>query len=344
MLLDERSLKEKIKSSPTGAYLICGDEDYLKKVYVDRIVSASVEADFADFNFHKYDGKECVLGDVYDSVEAFPMMSSTSCVLVTDMALNSLEGNEADMLSDMVRDVPDTCALIFYMKSVATSSAGWKSVKQLFEEYGSLVVLDKKTTSDVIKTLESAAKKNGVPFEKYAASYLIECVGNDLNTLHNELQKLCAYASGRTIAKADIDAVCAKSLEAKAFDIMRALHSGNFDLAMNKLAVVLAQREEPIKLLGAFITSYLDIYRAKAAIVSGYQASEAAKYFDYKKKEFRLNNAVRDGKGLSLPAIYRCLDILAQADDMLKSYETDKNLVLEQTLAKLAVAEGESRR
>ena len=341
---DERLLKEKIKNSPLGAYFVYGDEDYLKKVYVNKIISAVVDDDFAEFNFHKFEGKEANLGDVYDSVEALPMMSDTTCVLVEDMPLDTLDESSTALLTDMLAGMPETCALIFCMMSVNPSSKGWDAVKKLFEKYGTLVRLDKKETGDIVKTVEKAAEKRGVPFENGVARYLVECVGSDLNTVHNEMEKLCAYALGRTVKKADVDAVCSKSLEAKAFDVMRSLHSGRFETAMSKLETLISQKEEPVMLLGAFVTSYMDIYRARAAVLSGFAASEPAKYYDYKKKEFRLNNASRDSRGLSLPAIYECIEILAKADEQLKSYETDKSLILEQTLTKLAAAESDGRR
>ena len=340
----EQLLKEKIRTSPLGAYLIYGDEDYLKKVYTDKIVSAVVDDDFAEFNYHKFDGKEASLGDIYDSVEALPMMSDSTCVLVEDMPFDTLDEDGISMLTDMIVNIPESCALIFYMRSSELPSKNRDSIKKLFEEYGTLAKLEKKESGDIVRTVENAAKKRGVPFENGVARYLIECVGNDLNTVHNEMEKLCAYALGRTVTKADIDTVCSKTLEAKAFDILRSLHSGRFEIAMQKLQTLISQKEEPVMLLGAFITSYMDIYRARAAVVSGFDAAEPSKYYDYKRKEFRLNNAARDSRGLSLPAIYECIEILAKADDLLKSYETDKAMVLEQTLTKLAAAESDGRR
>ncbi len=342
--IGEQKLKEKIRTSPLGAYFIYGDEDYLKKIYVGKIVSAVVDDDFAEFNFHKFDGKEATLGDVYDSVEAMPMMSDNTCVLVEDMPLDTLDESGMSMLNEMVVNIPDTCALIFYMRSINPSSKIWDSIKNLFDEYGTLAKLEKKKNEDIVRTIENAAKKRGVPFEYGVAKYLIECVGSDLNTIQNEMEKLCAYALGRTVTRADVDTVCSKSLEAKVFEVMRLLHSGRFENAMAKLETLIRQKEEPTMLLGAFIASYLDIYRARAAVVSGLNAGEPAKYYDYKRKEFRLDNASRDGRGLSLPAIYECIEILAKADDLLKSYETDKNLVLEQTLTKLAATESDARR
>lgn len=340
-ILNESGLRDKIRNCPTGAYLIYGGEDYLKKAYVEKIVAKTVEKDFAEFNFHTFEGKEAKLSEIYDCVEAIPMMSETNCVLVTDMALDNEDTGLSDLFRSMITDMPESCALIFYMQTVNPTGEKWKKVIKLFEDYATVAKLEKKEKADLVRMVEKGGERREAPFDPGVAAYLVECVGMDLNTVVNEMEKLCAYAAGRTVKRSDVDAVCIKSLEAKAFDIMKALHAGRFDTAMDKLAGVLAQREEPTMLLGAFIASYVDMYRARAAVLSSRKAEEVATVYDYKKKEFRLTNGARDSRGMSLQALYRCIEVLAEADDLLKSSVTDQGLVLEQTLARLAVIEGE---
>ncbi len=342
-VLTEQELREKIKKSPSGAYFIYGAESYLKKTYVEKLVAKAADEAFRDFNLHTYDGKDAVLGDIYDSVEAFPMMSETSCVLVTDMPLDSLDDGSVELLGNMLDDMPDYCTLIFYLQTVNPTGEKWKKIINLFTKSANVVKLEKKEKNELIRMAERGAEKRLAPFAPGAAAYLIENVGTDLNTVINETDKLCAYAAGRTVTKADIDEVSVKSLEAKAFEIIRALHAGNFDRAMEKLGAVLAQHEEPIMLLGAFVSSYMDMYRVRAAVTSGKRTEDVASIFKYGNNTFRLNNAVRDSKGLSLPAIYECIEILADADDRLKSTSADGGLILEQTLTRLALAEGEGR-
>lgn len=342
-VLNESGIKEKLRTAPTGVYLICGEEDYLKKVYTDRLVAKTVEKDFADFNLHTFDGRDARITDIYDSVEALPMMSDTSCVLVNDMALDSLDADSLELLEKMLAEAPESCALIFCMQTVRTSGEKWKKITKMFDRYGFVVKLEKKETGDIVRMVEKGAQKRGAVLEPSVAAYLISCVGTDLNTVINETDKLCAYAANRRVTRADVDAVCIKSLEAKVFDILKALHSGRFDLAMNRLNTILAQREEPVMILGAFVSSYVDMYRVRAAVTAGKRAEDIGKYYNYAGKDFRLKNAAKTSTGLSLNALYECAEILARADDMLKGSDVNGALVLEQTLARLAVAEGNDR-
>ena len=111
--LNESALKEKLRNDPVGVYLIYGEEAYLKKTYVDKIISKTVDSAFEDFNFHSFDGKECTLSDIYESAEAVPMMAETKCVLVKDFPLDNLDENGFEQLERVVRENPDDCALVF---------------------------------------------------------------------------------------------------------------------------------------------------------------------------------------------------------------------------------------
>lgn len=336
--INESGLKDIIKNNPVGIYLIHGEESYLKKAYVEKIVLKTVDSSFADFNYHSFDGKECTLSDIYESAGAVPMMAESKCVLVKDYPLDTLDDNGFEQLETVLSDNPEYCALVFSFVGYNPKGAKWNKAVRLFEKYGYNVKLDKKTTPELVKMLENGAKKRGTSFEKGVASYLITCVGNDLNTLLNETDKVCAYAGDREIKKSDVDAVCIKSLDAKVFDMIKDLTAGRFDSAFKKLSLLFEQREDEFQILGALIAQYSDIYRAKAAVKSGNRAEMIAKYYDYAGKEFRLTNAARNGSSLSFEAIGECIEILSWADATLKSSALDKRLILEQTVVKLARA------
>ncbi len=336
-VLNESALKEKIKSNLLGVYLFYGEESYLKKTYIDKIISKTVDESFADFNLHIYDGKEASLADIYDSTQAVPMMAESTCVHVKDFPLDALDENGFEQLETLLSDNPEECVLIFSFIGYEPKGAKWNKAIKLFDKYGYAVKVDKKTLNDLVKMLESGAKKRGKEFGKGVASYLVSCVGNDLNTLLNETEKVCAYADGE-IKKSDVDAVCIKSLDARVFDMIRDLTSGRFDSSFKKLSKLFEQREDEFQILGALIASYSDIYRAKSAVKSAGKAELIAKYYNYAGKEFRLTNAASTSSSLSFEAIEECLEVLAEADELMKSTSMEKRLILEQAVVKLARA------
>ena len=337
--LNEAALKEKLRNDPVGVYLIHGEEKYLIKAYTDKIVKQTVDDSFADFNFHVFDGKETSLSEIFESAEAVPVMAESKCVLVKDFPLDALDDSGFEQLETVLKDTPDDCALVFSMLTYEPKGAKWNKAVKLFEKFAYSVIFEKKTALDLVKTVESGAKKRGKAFEKGVSSYFVASVGNDLNTLLNELEKVCAF-SDFEITKADVDSVCIKSLDAKVFDMIRDLTAKKFDSAFRKLEILFEQREDEFQIMGALVASYSDIYRAKAAVKSGDRAESVAKYYNYAGKEFRLTNAARNSSSMTFEDIGECIEILVQADSAMKSSSLDKRLILEQTIVKLARAGG----
>ena len=163
-----------------------------------------------------------------------------------------------------------------------------------------------------------------------------------MTVIINELDKLCAYKRDGEILKEHIDAVVVKNVQARVFDLTKALTVGNCDLAMDILDTLIAMKEEPVNILGALVTPYVDMYRAKIYVSGGLRAEDAAKDFNYKNKEFRLTNAARSTSKYSIAQLRKFLDVLNDADRLLKSTSVGGRLVLEQTITKLfLVANGE---
>ncbi|HZJ78435.1 MAG TPA: DNA polymerase III subunit delta [Clostridia bacterium] len=340
-LITEKELKQQIKSgSFARAYLFYGDESYLKKHYVELICKKTVSDDFVDFNFHKFDGKEVSIDEIAQAVEALPMMSPMSCVLVNDLDIGALSDTDFDKLISVLSDLPETCILILHMNSVKTDKRkGSKFGKALkaVEQNGEVVELNKLGLNDLVKLVLSGAKKRGCDFEYNEATYFVNSVGFDMNTVLNELDKLCFYVKSGKINKFDIDEVCIKSVEAKVFDLSKALLKNNSDMAFSILNTLFSQKVEPVLISGTLISVYVDMYRAKVAITSGSRAEDVARHFNYKNKEFRLRNGARDSSRLSLTQLRSCLDKLSMADELLKGSGLDSRLVLEQCMSGLLV-------
>lgn len=338
--LTEADLKLKLKSNPIGAYLIWGDESYLVKVYTDKLVRACVDDSFGEFNLHTFEPDEADLSDIYDSSMAIPMMAESKCVIVKNYPINMAEEGDYKALEELLKENPSDNCLIFSYPAIQPKSKDMTRMQKLFNEYGFNVKLDKKTSADLVRILESGAKKRDRVFDRGAANYLVTNVGDDLNLLNNELEKVCAYSDG-TITVKDIDAVCIKSLDARVFDMVNALVAGNFDRAFHNLSNLFEAREDEFMILGALISQYTDIYRAKSATKSGGTIADVAiSYQSYKGKDFKLTKAVKAGSTLSFEQLDSVMEILADTDLLFKSTQQDKKQVLEQTLVRITRACG----
>lgn len=176
---------------------------------------------------------------------------------------------------------------------------------------------------------------------RQAAQKLLDYAGQDLTTLQNEVEKLCAYALGQgqgEITLAMIEELVAKSTETTVFLLSGALVAGNYEKAYTLLDALFYQREEPIAILGALATSYVDMVRVRAALENGGTYGDAAQYGDYKGKDFRLKKAQQNVRGVPQQVLRESLHLLLEADMALKGSRLEPRIILDELIAKLLLA------
>ena len=343
MLLNEDTLKKQIKSGEfSNLYLLYGNEGYLKQFYANQLCSKSVSSDFADFNLKKLDGKDTTLNEIYDCTTSFPMMDNYTCTLVKDFPLNTYVGDRGkinDELFSILADIPETSILIFWMDTIEVEekNSKWAKIIKTFDENGACAKIDKRTRSALEKLLISSAAKKNCSLSKDVAGYMISLVGEDMSTLQNELNKVCAFANSGEITKKHIDETVIVSVEAKIFNLSRMIAKGEADNAFETLSNLFKLREEPVMILGVLSKAYVDMYRVKAAKEKGISYTNLATLFpaSYKNKNFILDNASRDGANYSVAQLKNALSILSDTDRRLKSTGEDGKIVLEELILRL---------
>lgn len=342
-VFDEKQLKQHIRQKEFfRVYLMIGDESYLKQFYTNLIAEKTVDSAFESFNLERFEGKGLDLRDVYEKAMLMPMMSEKRCIIVDDYKLDSLSAKECEAFENALEALPESTVLIFRQDAVPFSKKVGKKVMSVVEKYGAVCELNKRKGADLLKPLIASAQKQDCVLSQAMAQYLVSCVGDDFNVLINELNKVCGYIKSGEITKDAIDAVAVKTVDSKVYYLTNALLSNNFDKAYSVLDSLFRMKTEPEYILGAMIGTYVDMYRVKVCAASAVSPSELKTVFNYKNREFVINNAVRDSRNIELDRIRKCLDVLSQADMKLKSGRDNVSLIIEQAMVKLLlVSNGE---
>ena len=334
--LNEKELKAHLKGEvPYPVYLICGDEDYLKKLYTDMLISKIVPDDFESFNLDRFNSKNLDLRDVFDKAETMPMMAERRCIVVENCKLDSMNEADFNLLSSYCSNPCDFSSVIFHQKNSDFSISKAKKAATVISKVGAVCVLNKRTGTDLIKPLISSAKKHGCVLSTQMANYLVSLVGDDFNTLINELSKVCNFCGEGEITKKHIDEVAVKNDDAKIYLLTKALIGGDFDKAFEVLHILLRQKTEPEYILGTLVSTYVDMYRAKISLANCERAEALSEPFKYGKLEFRLTNGGRDASKMSIETLRLCLEELSKADMKLKNGRDLPMVVLEQLMVRL---------
>jgi len=336
--IGEKELKQQIEAgSFSNAYFIYGEESYLKEFYINKLKEKIVEPAFADFNLHQYNGKDTALDDILKDAEMLPMMSSYVLIIVTDYPFDKSE-RDCNAIKEFLTDLPETTVLVFCFDNIEVDtkkSARWRALDNAFAKYGSSANLEKRSEADLVRLLVSGCKKRGALLTADNARYLISVSGSDIKSLLNETEKLSAYANGGEITKDMINRLAVKCLQARVYDLSKAIVKGDYNKAYSVLDTLFAMKEDSIAVLSVISGCYVDMYRVKCAKIAGEPAEDVGKYYNYKGREFALRNAMRDCSVLSVNQLRSSLDVLMQADNALKSTGADKRLILEEAMVKL---------
>lgn len=337
--ITELELKKQIeKSNFSNLYFLYGEEKYLVSYYLHRLARKAAGRQFADFNFQRFDGGETGADRIAEAAQALPLFAERKCVVVSDADAGSMKAAEAEKWRELVSSLPETTVLIVALPSLEADgrkNKSWKKFIELMTKNGAAVRFDRRTGPQLQKMLCAGAEKRGCVLSRQNAERIISFCGQDLRTLLSELEKLCAFVKTGEITGQVIDRLTTKNLEARVFDLSKAVLSGAGDRSFTLLDRLLGQGEEPVAILSVLSSAYLDLYRVRASVQSGLSAMEPAKHFDYARKEFRLRNAERDEAKYPGGMYRESLKELLRADLALKSSHGDRRIVLERLVARL---------
>ncbi len=344
--LGENAVLSDIKSENLKyCYLFFGEDSFLKRHYVKKLSSAVVsEDDF--FNYQKFEG-DCDLQEVYEAVSQYPMMNDKKCVILKDYPFEKCDSENFARLLSLCTEENDTCVFIVWFDYTEFDSKKSERFKKLTtaiqKKNYSVLQFSYKTEAELVKILIDGAKKRGCTLNRDAALCLIETVGSDIETLQNELTKVCAYCGGE-VTVAAVKEVCIKTIEQSVFNLSSHIFSGDVGKALKVLDELTFMNVTAMNVFYTVSAVYVDLARAMALKQTGVSYNTALADFAYKNKYFLLERAVKQARKLTFKQVSLSLCELVTADKKMKSYRSDEKRILEELIVRLSyiAVKGES--
>ncbi len=340
MILEQESqLLDQIKNRDfKSVYLLYGEEQYLKDFYCRRLQEAAVGDAFPEFNLHQFDGNKLDMEQVAAAVESMPFMAEQRCVVIAPFKPESLNSRDRELFDSLLEAPVPTTVLILLINDpefLPKKNAKAKKLLAQVDHVGAVMELNRRSEGDMIKFLQKKAKANGCSISRELCQYMLERCEDDMLSLSNELEKLCAYAGMGEISKEQIDDVTVKAVSARIYDLAKAILAQRSDQSMGILQELIYLRYQPTVILGALSGAYMDLYIAKCALEAGKGQTEIAKNFEYRGRDFVIRNSLRDCRRYSIEQLRKSIACLADCDLKMKSSRVDSNILLEQTLIEL---------
>lgn len=275
-------LKKDISARQPGrCYIFYGEERYLLAYYRKRLQELLLPEGLEAFNLHLFSGKELNLQELEDAVDAFPMMSERSLVVVTDLDLYANE-ERRNRLERLVKNLPEYVCLLFVYDQTEYKSGGSTKLGKLMKQAAVTVEFRRQAQSDLNAWIRRRFRALGKDIDNASAEYLTFLCGGLMTGLAAEIEKIGFYAAGNNITRAEIDAVADPVLDARVFQISDAITARDFVRAAGVLSDLYRMKTEPLMILSVLGRNLRQLWSARLCLENRKGQAGLAELWDMK--------------------------------------------------------------
>ena len=336
-----KPLRDAIKRrSFDGAYYIIGDDEYQKDDAIRQLVDAAIEPAVRDFNLDIRRAGDLDPEALGVLLSTPPMLGERRVIVLRDVS--ALKKDARKVLDDYLKNPAPDLLLIM------VAGAGSKVEASLSSTSTSLQ-FDPLSGDRVPKWIaHHASTALGVTITEGAAELLQAAVGNDLQQLSGELDKLASFVEGRAgeIGEDAVAAVVGVRRGETLSDLLDAVADRNAARALELIPHVLAQpKTTGVSVVMALSTQMLAISWGRAKLDEGLPRSRLSQeYFNLLRETGAFTGRpwgsatavwTRAAERWSRESLDRALDVLLEADVALKESRVSSE---EQLLASLLLS------
>jgi DNA polymerase-3 subunit delta len=227
-------------------YFIYGEEDFLLERSVQRLLGKLVAADFRDFNFTQYFGKESRAEQIIENAMTLPMFADRRVIHVK--RAEELPADALELFTAYLAAPSPDCCILFQATKIDLRRKFFTELKKadLLVEFKKL--RDEHLPGFVRKEAEACGRR----IDPAAAELLVYYTGNNLRELVSQMEKLVAFIGERQqITVDDVREIASDTKTDTVFELANAM--GNRDLARahRQLQLLLRDADAPYMLIGA---------------------------------------------------------------------------------------------
>ncbi len=325
-----------------GGYLFCGEEDYLKRHYLQAVRSALVPEDDI-FNHIRLNADTYSPESLMAAIEALPVMAEGKLIEVSGVSLREKTEAELEELAAVLASLPtyEYNVLILYAEADELDPGTVKQPTKLLKRLAEVlkpVIFWRETPARLASWTAKHFAAEEIIAPPDAVSLLLDRCGCDMFTLSSEIDKLCWYlkAQGRErLTEADVLLVSSQVKEIAAFDLANSILDGKADAALSVLNEMKRRKEKPEILLSGISRVICDLLSVKVLADSG--LAQAAIGSRLKMHEYKVGLYAKSAARMTYPRLHDMTERCYGADLLIKGGSMDPYAVLDRLAAEAAV-------
>ena len=168
------------------AYLLYGEESYLKKQYGQKLRQALAGADDT-MNVSFYEGKNINPGEIIDLAETLPFFAERRLIMLEDSGVFKGASEE---LADYMKHIPDATCFVFVENEVDKRGKMYKAVKNA----GRVVEFPRQNQEVLTRWILARLGREQKKITRQVLQLFLEKTGDDMEYIDKELEKLFLLA------------------------------------------------------------------------------------------------------------------------------------------------------
>lgn len=261
----EKLLQDIKNQDFSNIYLLCGEEDYLRKQYRDKMKDA-LTGEGDDMNYHYFEGKDIKAETVMDLAETLPFFSSRRVIVIENSGWFQKGGDK--MAEYLPRLVPTT-----YFVFVETQTDKRSKLYKCVKKQGRICEFLPQDEQTLKRWIMGMLKKENKTITSNDLQFFLERTGTEMANIKTELEKLLCYTlESDRITREDIEEICTRRVQNQIFDMIDAIGSKDQKKALRLYYDLLTLKEPPMRILALVGRQFNILLQVKELKKRGYSA------------------------------------------------------------------------
>ena len=307
-------------------FVIYGEESFLME---QKLQSLKKEYDCNEdnMNISTYRANEDSLEEVYEDLITPPFLTDKKMVVLKNPYFLTTkkvkkDNNELEYFEKCLINCDE---VIFVIYHVGKDFDERKKIVKNLRKQAQFFEIDKVNHYKLSDSTRQAIRRRDATIDDDALELLLSRLGDSLNNVALEVEKLCLYS--KHITYDIVDELVSKPLDENVFALTSAILQKDRRKMFSIYHDLMILNEEPIKLIVLIAGQMRLIYQVKLLDRKGYNDKEIGKILGV--NPYRLKYVRQEGKDFDLNELLQCLDDLSRLDVEIKTGKMDKKMGLE---------------
>lgn len=300
-------------------YLLFGEEVFLRNTYKKRLREAVVGEDV--MNFARFEGKGLDVDELIRLADTMPFFAERRLILIEDSGFFK---SASEALVKYLPEMPDTTCLVFAESEVDKRNKLYKKVKSL----GYAAEMARQDAAQLGRWAGGILAKEGRKITNRTMELFLSMVGDDMENIRMELEKLISYTMGRdVITDEDVKAVCTIRVNSRIFEMVAAIAGRQTRRAMELYEDLLTLKEPPMRILFLIARQFNQILQVKELMEKGMDRGTIASKL--KLQPFVAGKTMPQARQFSREQIFSYVNSCIEAEEAVKAGRLSDRLAVE---------------